>query len=125
MTSTEQLVFVSSLVGRVLVTNSMPGSISHAHFVAAMVADYVKKKDISLGPVLRDFNTHKPDPACRTSTAHPEGSRNARVHNCQAQEQRYWSTKAEESNQACVQYRTRCRRCPRRGSNLRASVQRR
>ena len=58
MTSTEQLVFVSSLVGRVLVTNSMPGSISHAHFLAAMVAEYVKKKDISLGPVFPGTPAH-------------------------------------------------------------------
>ena len=45
MTSTEQLECVSSLVGRVLVTDSMPGNISHAHFLAAMVADYVKEKN--------------------------------------------------------------------------------
>ena len=57
MTSTEQLVFVSSLVGRVLVTNSMPGSISHAHFVAAMVADYVKKENISWDQ-LSEISTH-------------------------------------------------------------------
>ena len=43
MTSTERLECVSSLVGRVLVTDSMPGKISHVHFLAAMVADYVKK----------------------------------------------------------------------------------
>ena len=46
MTSTEQLECVSSLVGRVLVTDSMPGNISHAHFLAAMVADYVKEKNL-------------------------------------------------------------------------------
>ena len=43
MTSTEQLECVSALVGRVLVTDSMPGKINHVHFLAAMVADYVKK----------------------------------------------------------------------------------
>ena len=42
-TSTERLECVSSLVGRVLVTDSMPGKISHVHFLAAMVADHVKK----------------------------------------------------------------------------------
>ena len=31
------------MVGRVLVTDSMPGKISHVHFLAAMVADHVKK----------------------------------------------------------------------------------
>ena len=43
MTSTERLECVSSLVGRGLVTDSMTGKISHVHFLAAMVADYVKK----------------------------------------------------------------------------------
>ena len=37
MTSTERLECLSSLVGR------GPGKISHVHFLAAMVADYVKK----------------------------------------------------------------------------------
>ena len=46
MTATEQREFVSSLVGRVLVTDSMPGNISHAHFLAAIVADYVKEKNL-------------------------------------------------------------------------------
>ena len=39
-------------------TDSMPGSISHAHFLAAMVAEYVKKKDISLGPVFPGTPAH-------------------------------------------------------------------
>ena len=43
MPSTARLKCVSALVGRVLVTDSMPGKISHVHFLAAMVADYVKK----------------------------------------------------------------------------------
>ena len=42
-TSTERMECVSSLVGRVLVTDSMPGKISPVHFLAAMVADHVKK----------------------------------------------------------------------------------
>ena len=43
MTSTEQLECVSALVGRVLVTDSMPGKLNHVHFLAAMVADHVKR----------------------------------------------------------------------------------
>ena len=43
MTSIEQLECVSALVGRVLVTDSMPGKRSHVHFLAAMVADHVKR----------------------------------------------------------------------------------
>ena len=43
LTSTEQLECVSALVGRVLVTDSMPGKLNHVHFLAAMVADHVRK----------------------------------------------------------------------------------
>ena len=43
MTSTEQLACVSTLLGCVLVPDSMPGKISHVHSMAAMVADYVKE----------------------------------------------------------------------------------
>ena len=46
MTPTKQLEYASSLVGRVLVTDSKPGSICHAHFLAAVVADYVKKNSV-------------------------------------------------------------------------------
>ncbi len=46
MTSTEQLECVSSLVGRVLVTDSMSDNISHAHFLAAMVVDHAKKEKV-------------------------------------------------------------------------------
>ena len=46
MTPTEQPEFVSSLVGRVLVTDSVPGNISHAHFLVAMLADYVKERNL-------------------------------------------------------------------------------
>ncbi len=40
MTSTEQLVCVSSLVDPGLVVVNIPGKISHVHFLAAMVVDY-------------------------------------------------------------------------------------
>ena len=43
MTSTERLECMSSFVSRVLVTDSMLGETRHAHFSAAMVADYVKR----------------------------------------------------------------------------------
>ena len=43
MPSTARLKCVNSLVGRILVTDSMPGKISHVHFLAAMVAEYVKR----------------------------------------------------------------------------------
>ena len=46
MTSTEQLECVSSLGGRVLITDSMPDNISHAHFLAAMVVDHAKKEKV-------------------------------------------------------------------------------
>ena len=70
-TSTERRECVSSLVGRVLVTDSTPGSISHAHFLAAMVADYVEEKNISLGPVFPGTRAHmdkipQGEPAPRT-----------------------------------------------------------
>ena len=43
MTSIVQLECVSALVGRVLVTNSMPGKRSHVHFLAATFADHVRR----------------------------------------------------------------------------------
>ena len=50
MTTIEHLEYVSSLVGRVLVTISAPASISHAHFLAAMVTDYIEEKNVSWDP---------------------------------------------------------------------------
>ena len=43
LTSTERLECMSSLVSRVLVTDSMLGKTRYVHFLAAMVADYVKE----------------------------------------------------------------------------------
>ena len=43
MTSTERLECMSSLVSRILVTDSMLAKTRHVHFLAAMVASYVKK----------------------------------------------------------------------------------
>ena len=65
---------MSSLVGRVLVTYSTPGSISRAHCLAAMVADYVEEKNISLGPVFPGTRAHmdkipQGEPAPRTQKA--------------------------------------------------------
>ena len=70
-TSTERRECMSSLVGRVLVTDSTPGSISRAHCLAAMVADYVEEKNISLGPVFPGTRAHmdkipQGEPAPRT-----------------------------------------------------------
>ena len=53
LTSTEQLEYVSALVIRALVTYSMPGKISHVHFLAARVADHVK------GPIVTQQTLHK------------------------------------------------------------------
>ena len=58
MTSIEQLEYVNSMVGRVLVADSKPGNISHAHFLAAMVTDYVKEKNAVLGPVFPGTPAH-------------------------------------------------------------------
>ena len=70
-TPTERRECLSSLVGRVLVTDSTPGSISHAHLLAGMAADYVKEKNISLGPVFPGTRAHmdkipQGEPAPRT-----------------------------------------------------------
>ena len=43
MTSTVQLECMSALVRRILVIGSMLGKINHVHFLAAMVADHIKK----------------------------------------------------------------------------------
>ena len=70
-TSTERHECLSSLVGCVLVTDSTPGSISHAHFVVGTAEDYVKEKNISLGPVFPGTRAHmdkipQGEPAPRT-----------------------------------------------------------
>ena len=70
-TPTERRECLSSLVGCVLVTDSTPGSISHAHFVVGTAEDYVKEKNISLGPVFPGTRAHmdkipQGEPAPRT-----------------------------------------------------------
>ena len=109
MTSIEQLEYVSSLVGRVLVTDSTPGNISHAHFLAAMVADYVKEKNVVLGPVFPGTPAHidqipHVEPAPRTQKV--AGMRGNTV--VKIKKQRHWSTKiGRKINQACVQYKAK------------------
>ena len=108
-TATERRECVSSLVGRVLVTDSTPGSICHAHFLAAMVADYVKENNISLGPVFPGTPAHTdqiPHGEPSPSTQKVAGMRGYTA--VTFKKQRYWPAKAgRKSNQACVQYRAR------------------
>ena len=113
MTSTEQLVFVSSLVGRVLVqTACQEASATHTSW-QPWLQTTARRRTLAWDQYSQALqHTHKPNPACRTSTAHPEGNRNAREHNCQDQEQRCWSTKVGREHQAYVQYRTRCKALP-------------
>ena len=87
-------------------TNSKPGSICHAHFLAAMVADYVKKKSVGLGPVFpstpaRMDQTPHAEPAPRTQKV--TGMRGNTV--VKVKKQRQWSTKVgRKTNQAWAQY---------------------
>ena len=114
MTSTEQLEYASSLVGRVLVTDSTPRSICHAHFLAAMVADYVKKKNVVLEPVLpstpaRMDQIPHAEPAPRTQKV--TGMRGNTV--AKIKKQRQWSTKVgRKINQAWAQYRAKGKAVP-------------
>ena len=52
MTPAEQLGCVNTVMGRVLVADSMPGEISHGHSLAAMIAYYVK-----IGLIVTSANT--------------------------------------------------------------------
>ena len=83
-TSTERHECVSSLVGRVLVTDSTPGSSSHAHFLAAMVADHVKEKSMSLGPVFPGTPAHIDRSHRGSQHRAPKREQNAREHRCQS-----------------------------------------
>ena len=114
MTSIEQLEYVSSLVGRVLVTDSTPGNISHAHFLAAMVADYVKEKNVVLGPVFPGTPAHIDQilhvkPAPRTQKiAGMRGNTAVKI-----KKQRHWSAKiGRRINQASVQNRAKGKSLP-------------
>ena len=83
-TSTERRECVSSLVGRALVTDSTPGSTSHAHFLAAMVADYVKEKSINFEPVFPGTPAHMGKSHRGSQHRASRRSRDARKHRCQS-----------------------------------------
>ena len=107
-TSTERHKCLSSLVGRVLVTDSTPGSISHAHFVVGTAEDYVKEKNISLGPVFPGTRAHM-DKIHRGSQHRAprkrqdcEGTQLSR-----SEAEVLVSQSRRRNNQACVQYRAR------------------
>ena len=124
MTSTEQLEYVSSLVGRVLVTDSTPGNISHAHFLAAMVADYVKEKNVVLGPVFPGTPAHidqipHAEPAPRTQkVAGMRGNTAVKI-----KKQRHWSAIMEGGSIKLVsRTEPRANRCLRRGSSMKTSM---
>ena len=93
-TSTERRECVSSLVGRALVTDSTPGSTSHAHFLAAMVADYVKEKSINFEPVFPGTPAHMGNPTGGDSTAHPE-EEECEEAQMSIMKQKYWSANSE------------------------------
>ena len=99
---------MSSLVGRVLVTYSTPGSISRAHCLAAMVADYVEEKNISLGPVFPGTRAHmdkipQGEPAPRTQKA--TGLRGNPAVKIRSRS--IGQPKSEEKQSSLLQYRAR------------------
>ena len=114
-TSTERRECMSSLVGRVLVTDSTPGSISRAHCLAAMVADYVEEKNISLGPVFPGTRAHmdkipQGEPAPRTQKeTGMRGNTAVRIRS-----RSIGQPSRRRSNQACVQCKTKAALAKRR-----------
>ena len=120
-TSTERHECVSSLVGRVLVTDSTPGSSSHAHFLAAMVADHVKEKSISLGLAFPGTPAHidkipQGGPAPRTQKKQKyEGTQMS------IEQQKYWSAKVGRGAIKLAVSTEPGQRWPRQGSNPKTS----
>ena len=106
-TSTERHECVSSLVGRVLVTDSKPGSSSHAHFLAAMVADHVKEKSIYLGLAFPGTPAHIDKSHRGSQHRAPMRSRNTKNTDVNQAAEALVSQSRRRSNQACGQYRAR------------------
>ena len=108
-TDTERRECVSSLVGRVLITDSTPGSICHAHFLAAMVAYYVKLNNIILGPSFSSTPAHAgQNPQGEPALSSQKEIKMRKYTAITSRKQKYWPYKVgRKSNQACVQYRAR------------------